>query len=381
MTTTLAPEQLDPADEAAVDAIVTTIAHHLRNEHPRPSKKDPALRDAHPKHHGCVEATIEIEQNLPDELRQGVFAGRGPYKAWVRFSNAFKSRPDLDIDARGMAIKIMGISNADGDLAEETQDFLLVTNKAFFARNPADFVDFPAAVAGPKTMMARSSRVFGFFFGVKPFRFRLPGFLALLRSMRWPTSPLVQKYFSQTPYRFGPTAAKFRARPRQHGLPHQWVWLWIRVAIYLVSALFRYKLTRWDNYLRDALLGYLQRREAVFDFEVQRRRDGMPLDDAVVAWSSLESPYRKVATIRIPRQSLDLPTMMLFGQHVSYTPWHTVHHQPLGSINVARRRVYEAISSLRHELNEVERREPLPGESQAAYLSRIGASHRPVARA
>lgn len=379
MTTTLAGQRLDRADQAAVDGIIATIAHHLRREHPRPSRKEPARRDAHPKHHGCVRATFEITPDVPEDLRQGLFATPGTYQAWVRFSNAFKVRHDLDFDARGMAIKVLGVPTADdGEPDENTQDFLLVTHKVFFARNPSDFVDFPAAVAGPKSTMAQFTRVFGFFFGVKPFRFRWQGFVALQRSMTWATSPLVRKYFSQTPYRFGHSAAKLRARPRQHGWPQQWVWLWIRVFLHLISPLFRYQLKIWENSLLVAMLAHLRKREAVFDFEVQLRKEGMPLNDAVVAWSSRQSAYRKVATIRVEAMpdpsTAELETMMAFGQHLSFTPWHTMHaHQPLGSINEARRTVYDAISSLRHSLNRVRRREPQPGESPTAYLRRIGA--------
>ena len=81
--------------------------------------------------------------------------GPGKYQAWVRFSNAIKVRNDLDRDARGMAIKVMGVP---GGASEGTQDFLLVTHRSFFARTPADFVDFPAAVAGAGQSVALFSR-------------------------------------------------------------------------------------------------------------------------------------------------------------------------------------------------------------------------------
>ena len=134
-------------DRAAVDAIVATLVYHLRKEHPRPSPEQPARRDAHPKHHGCVPATFEVHdlKGLEGLLAQGLFQRPGKYEAWVRFSNAIKVRNDLDRDARGMAIKVMGVP---GGVSEGTQDFLLVTHRSFFTRTPADFVDFPAAVAG-----------------------------------------------------------------------------------------------------------------------------------------------------------------------------------------------------------------------------------------
>ena len=279
-----------------------------------------------------------------------------------------------------------------GGASVGTQDFLLVTHHAFFARTPADFVDFPAAVGGVGQSAALIGRTFGFFFGWRPFRFRLRGFIALMLSMNFCTNPLVRTYFSQTPYAYGQSQVKFRARPQRRWLPLQWVWLWIRVFVHnviipilrlgawLISKLVpsvRFD-TRWqENYLQKALLSSLQARPAVFDFQVQFRKDGMPLDDAVVAWSQWKSAFKTVATITIGPPTVSLDTMMAFGQHLSYTPWHHVPaHRPLGSINNARRAVYDAISSLRHDLNHVMRREPRPGESPADYLREIESRHR-----
>ena len=134
---------------------------------------------------------------------------------------------------------------------------------------------------------------------------------------------------------------------------------------------------RWqENYLQKALLSSLRARPAVFDFQVQFHKDDMPLDDAVVAWSQWESTFVTVATITIGPPTVSLETMMAFGQHLSYTPWHHLPaHRPLGSINTARKAVYEAISSLRHDLNHVTRREPRPGESPTDYLRDIESRH------
>lgn len=370
MTSTSIAQAVAPADQAAVDAIVATLVHHLHKDHPRPSSQSPARRDAHPKHHGCVGAILEIEPDLPDALCQGLFATRQPYKAWVRFSNAFNVRHDLERDARGMAIKIMGVR--DTTHGEGTQDFLLVTHKVFFARTAADFVDFPAAVA-VKGSLALATRTIGFFFGLRPFRFKWRGFIALQRSMNRSTSPLVRTYFSQTPYRYGSREAKFRARPQQHGRPSHWVRLWMRLLVHWLTSLVGRPVKKWENSLRDELLEYLRTSEARFDIEVQLRRDGMPLDDAVVAWSTRRSPYKKVATLRIEAlPNPDIATMTAFGEHLSFTPWHGLaEHEPLGSINLARRRVYDAIASLRHRLNDVRRREPRAGESQRDYLRDI----------
>jgi hypothetical protein len=105
--------------------------------------------------------------------------------------------------------------------------------------------------------------------------------------------------------------------------------------------------------------------EASFDFLVQLRidTDAMPIQDPTVRWKELASPFRKVATIRIPAQDFTGKPRKDFAEALSFTPWHSLpEHRPLGGINRVRRAVYETISTLRHEANDVPRREPMPDE-------------------
>jgi hypothetical protein len=108
----------------------------------------------------------------------------------------------------------------------------------------------------------------------------------------------------------------------------------------------------------------------------------MPIEDATVDWGHDDHKFVKLATIEIrPEASLDR-----FGdslglnwppastadakdpkkeeerrrsEHLSFSPWHgLVEHEPLGGINRVRRRVYEVISTLRHDKNGESRVEP-----------------------
>ena len=379
----MAASDLALEDQKAVDAIVATLVYHVRKEHPRPTASDPARRDAHPKHHGCVKAILTTEKALPAHLAQGLFSRPGPYECWVRFSNAFKVRHDLDRDARGMAIKVLGVDDAAH--GEGTQDFLLVTHKVFFAKDPVDFLDFPAAVAGAGSTTDLYSRTIGFFFGLRPFRFRWRGFMALQRSLNLCTNPLVRTYLSQVPYQYGSRQAKFRARPRQRGNVLDWLRLWFRVVFHAITSLvesavrtvrpaFHWKVNDWwKDSLHEALLARLRGNTASFAIEVQIRGAGDPdIDDALTPWRA--SRYVQVASLEIPRlpADMDVKTMMTFAEHLSYTPWHHVPaHEPLGSINLARRAVYDAISTVRHHVNHKPRREPRSGESQKEYLRAI----------
>lgn len=90
----------------------------------------------------------------------------------------------------------------------------------------------------------------------------------------------------------------------------------------------------------------------------------MPVKDPRVPWDEKRSPFRKVARIRIPRQTFDSPAQMEFCENLSLTPWHCLpEHRPLGAVNRARRPVYEAVSAKRHQANGVTRTEPT-GEEQ-----------------
>jgi hypothetical protein len=159
-----------------------------------------------------------------------------------------------------------------------------------------------------------------------------------------PDSPLRIPYWSQTPYRLGRLAVRYSCRPDLALVPPP-------------------PSSRSKDKLREALSSHLASHEARFDFLVQVQTDpvAMPVEDPTVAWDEATSPFRKVATIRIPPQVCDNPEQMACCENLSFTPWHALpEHRPLGAINRARKVIYEALSARRHELNQVPRREPRP---------------------
>jgi hypothetical protein len=85
----------------------------------------------------------------------------------------------------------------------------------------------------------------------------------------------------------------------------------------------------------------------------------MPIENAAVLWPERLSPRMSVATLRIPRQRFDSPAQLAFARRLSYNPWHCIaEHRPLGNQSRARRRMYLALSQLRHQMNEVPHYEP-----------------------
>ena len=359
-------------DAAPDDAIVpiartlaATLAYHVAKDHP-PNVR-PVSRDAHPKAHGCVRATVRVDPDIGKDLQRGVFIPGKEYEAWIRFSNALMRRHDLVRDARGMAIKLLGVEGANETDGCATQDFLLVTHPAFFVTDARQYLDFPSAVFKVRSTIVLYVRLSRFFFGVSPPRFRWRGAWAAMRALTWTSNPLALSYFSQVPFRFGPdNTAKFCAVPQQGSGFWRGLAFFLRVLAYQLTPIPSLKkrvFTGSEHLLREALRRSLESGEAAFDFFVQLGRDHpcMPIDDATVRWSEKLSAYRKVATIHIAPQQSDTAEQMALAEHLSYSPWHALtDHRPLGSINEIRRVVYERIAVFRHRENKVGLREPAP---------------------
>jgi Catalase len=306
------------------------------------SGQRPAQRDAHAKQHGCVRASFTVSASLPSAMRQGVFAEAHTFHAWVRFSNAVGSDDHAGL-ARGMAIKLVGVPGRKilpDEADATTQDFLLVNYPVFNVRTAADYVDF---------LTKSNAGQLPAFFRAHPESERITAAIAAQAV----GNPLLQRYFSMTPYALGSSHVKYSAKPvscttgetlHDEGKGAQ---------------------TSDPDYLRAAMTASLANSASCFSFMVQRQTDPskMPIDDSTVLWSEDLAPFVEVASITIPQQRFDSAEQQAFCENLSYTPWHALPaHQPLGMINRIRRVVYDSVSSLRHRLNGVPRKEPTGDE-------------------
>ncbi len=321
------PWEVVPPNEAqATQTIAAALAKLVRAA----AVNAPARRDAHPKAHGCVAAQFRVLDDLPPSLRAGLFIEPRIYQAWIRFSNGFETPQDDKIgDARGMAIKVMGVEGSPS----RTQDFLMINHPALFVRDAADYVEFQAATDHPPRF---------FFPSWNPFTFRLRELLVMRALIsKTVTNMLNIQYWSVTPYLFGNVPCKFSAKPR--------------------GPAFAFNDKTGPDFLRDNLAKSLNDAEATFDFCVQLRTqpDSMPVEDPRIEWRESDSPFIPIGRITIPQQTFEAPEQMDFCENLSFTPWHGLDaHRPLGGINRVRRMVYETISRLRHEINGAPRTEP-----------------------
>jgi hypothetical protein len=318
----------------------------IRRKNVKQATSGKFVRESHPKHHGCVQAEFIVEPMLPEDLRVGVFAKAKTYSAWIRFSNANglqrdgSYRPDIKLDVRGAAIKLMGIEGdklLEEEKHETTQDFLLISADALIANDLASFVKLLGEM--------HALTLLWFFFN--PFNLHLRELGIGLRSLKRYASPLEIEYFSVVPFLFGDKAVKYRLRP-------------------IVEKPSEIPASPSADFLREAMRQRLAAGEARFDFMVQFQTDPykMPVEDPSIVWDEQISPFRKVATVRIPPQRFDSAAQMQFCENLSLNPWHGLpEHRPLGGLNRARKVVYQALSKLRHELNHRPLQEPTAGQT------------------
>jgi len=324
-------EKKPEREQAYIDDLIPRLKEQMHKDNPQGMMR----RDAHPKMHGVVKAEFIVEPNLPKDLRLGIFSEPKTYKAWIRFSNSAGAiKPDIKRDIRGMAIKLMGVPGdkiLDTQSDGETHDLILASANVFMCGDMKELLAFAKAFTG--NLLAKL--VF--------FTTHWRVVWILYKTMVRFSNPLQIRYFSTTPYAFGFNhSVKYAATP-------------------VFKDADQIPAGATDDYLRVALENQLREGEVLFDFGLQFQTDPvkMPVEDCAHVWKETDSPFRKVATIRILQQECGSNEQAVFGENLSFSPWRCLpEHRPLGGINRARKIIYEAISEYRHDLNDVHRKEP-----------------------
>jgi len=322
-----------PAGEAAlIDKLIPLLEALIEKSY----LTGTTYRDTHAKGHAAVRATFTVESDLPPELKVGLFAKPHTYPAWVRLSNLNPvPQDDIKKDIRALSIKLMDV---DGDRlwqsepGARTLDLIMMGSQTFLAPNLQVFYDMEVAIL-------KGGLAVLWFFLTHP-----AVFLTIAKSQKKTANLLQIPYWSQTAYAFGDKVVQYHMQPQQQ--PTSTI-----------------PSNPTSNFLRERLKADLGRQEAAFDFMVQLQTNPvkMPIENPMVAWDPQLSPYRKVATLRLPVQTFDSPPQVQYCETLSFSPWRTLpEHRPLGGINRARLRVYPAIARFRHEKNDVVFREPTP---------------------
>lgn len=324
----------DAAGAQAIDEIAAAAVAELAAAYP---PGDLVRRAAHAKAHGCLRATFRVDPNLPPDLRIATFAHPGEsFRVLMRLSNsAFRPGPDGAPNGRGLAIKILDAAPEGGPpRGRPPHDLLFINYPNYFLADLADFLAF--ARAGGVRGDTEHARAY-FFPSWNPFLWRPRQAWIVFRNATRPMeSPLRGDYHSMTPYAFGASGAvKFAARP-------------------CAAAEAPGKTPDDPDYLRKAMERELSKSPACFELLAQKSRPGGALDDATQEWTT---PLQLLGRIDIPAQK---PAAGALCENLSFNPANApAELAPLGGINAARARLYEASRAYRMSRNGATPTDPL----------------------
>lgn len=275
-------------------------------------------RGFHQKSHGCVRGELQLHPQRDARTRFGVFAEQ--YSSWpviVRYSNGVGwAQADSELDARGMAVKLLGVPGKKYlDDEKLTQDFLMTNSPTPVGKDAVEFMQFAQA------------NVDG----------RLPGVFFLLGHLRTGNalfrtgavdSTVNETYWSGGPVHLGaqqavkisatPCAAQAKRKPKHEG----------------------------PDYL-SADLAQAAKEGICATIRVQFQADPveMPIENSSIAWDEKISVPVPVGDLVVAPQAL-MPKQECDA--LVYHPWHAIaEHKPMGNHNRARLVVYSASQALR----------------------------------
>jgi len=336
----LAEEKPFDGEDEFVDSIIDTFMSQMRGLwKPRGFE-----RGGNTKTHGIVRAEFIVHPNLPDQFRHGIFAKPQTFRAWVRFSGPGPYiTPDIDdVGFMSISIKLLGVPGPKlMDEEKYTQDFFGVSTPTFVTPD----------VRANAQLQKESLKNASIFYFVNRNQPHLLDFIMQGLWVKTQSSPFEAPYFSCVPYLLG------EGQAMQYS-----VWPKTTARTPIPRLPFRPP----DNYLREAMVKALNGADVELDFRIQLQTDSflMPIENAAVLWPQKLSPRVSVATLRIPRQKFDSPAQINFEKQLSYNPWHCIpEHRPLGNQSRARKRMYLALSTFRHQMNAIPHYEPTGDET------------------
>ena len=335
------PEADEAKSAASVNDSLMSIAEITSKDYGH------AVRSVHAKAHGLVRGRLEIVEGLSPLLAQGLFATPGSYDAVMRISTAPGDILEDSISSpRGVALKIIGVTGdrLPGSESDSTQDFVMVNGPAFGAPGVKQF----SAVL--KTLATTTDKseglkvlVSGALQAVESVIEAVGGASPALQTLGGApnTHPLGETYYGQAPFRYGDHIVKFSLAPVTPNL----------------TELKGMKVNTSDrpDALRDDLSEVFIEGDSEWALRVQfcTDLDAMPVEDASKIWSEKNSPWLTVARLIIPRQaSWQGADTIAEEDQLSFSPWHGLAaHQPLGSVNRARKDAYTMSAEFRGKFN------------------------------
>jgi catalase len=320
------------ADEARTFAEFAQQIKQIQTAQTKAHGQPDEQRGFHSKAHGCVYGWLQLYPDRDARTRFGVFAdGAGPWPLWVRYSNGVGWRDnDERLDARGMAVKLMGVTGKKlMDEETQTQDFLMTNSPTPVGKNAVEFMKFAHANSksfahGSVFLASHPTTAAPALLGTNPI-----------------ASAVAEQYWSGSAYHLGAhQAVKVTAKPCSTERKRE------------PDGSGANRLT--EDLAAAAKDGFC------YKLYVQFQTDPYltPIEDAAHEWTEEDSPLVPVGQITIPPQDTTNAKRMEMCQSLSFNPWHSLPaHQPMGHINRARRFVYAASKAHRnggHEPHDFE---------------------------
>ena len=333
----IAEERKLPNERRITAEIIEAMSTFLRTRY-APGE---AQRAGNTKTYGIVRGTFEVLDDIPEAMRQGVFADTRSFPAWVRFAGPGPLAPP-DIEDNGIlsiGVKLMGIEGEKLiDDEKWTQDFTGISAPTFTTPDIVENLKLQRRILDGTPLLYFLSPIDSHL---------LDGIMQALYA-RTHSSPLEASYYSCVAYLLGEgQAMHYSIRPR-------------------VTQKSKIPRSFPDDYLREAMARTFREREVVFDFMIQLQTDPhrMPIENASVEWPERLSPSVSVARLRLPAQTFDSPGQLAFADNLSFNTWHCVaEHRPLGNLNRTRKSLYLELSKLRQSMNATQRLEPTGDEA------------------
>jgi catalase len=312
-------------NEMPIDQLVTEMNHCIAAVTTAETVNTVVPRFNQLKTVAYLDAEFRVHDDIPEELKQGIFAQPVSYPVKLRFANA-TNRDDSKKDIRGLSMQLSAVEGSVLWGMPGKQDFILNSHPVLFVATPEDFLEF---------IRARQQGKFDMLLFLLT---HLKSLCTVIKSRKKHLSPLDIRYWSTVPFRLGEQVVKYSVIPCSDYQTTE-----------VVEA--------GENQLRAAIKAHLQKIPGRFHFAVQLQTDpeSMPIEDASVVWDEAVSPFIPVATLTLENQDVDNPDALANGERCSFNPWQCLPaHAPLGRMNQVRRLVYAKAAELRNNYNNKE---------------------------
>lgn len=313
-----------------------------------------AIRAVHAKSHGLIGAEVEVLDNLPAPLSQGLFARPATYEAILRLSTTPGDLLHDSVSApRGMALKILDVAGErlPGSENSTSQDLVMVNGKVFNSPSGEAFLSNLKLLAattdraeGLKKVISKVLR------GVESLAEGVGKELAAVKAMGGQpmTHMLGESFYTQVPVRFGEYIAKLGVVPASENLKA------------LIDR--TVKVSDDPDTHRHLIEEFFESETAVWHLKAQlcTGLDEMPVEDPMAPWDEDKSPYITVATITAgPQTAWSHERSQLVDDGMKFSPWNGIAaHRPLGQIMRLRKLAYERSAAFRSERNPTAVTEP-----------------------